>query len=256
VGIAQAAEHRAHGERRALAALFGRGLHDRNATCGRRSHRSERTPSSSAAIQASLRNIRRSRERLGPFDLVMLECGRHLRGGTCTRARERAQGVALLVAALPAPALAVKMDACLGTSQRRPLLESGPRAGVRLVMPRLGDRSSRRTRKASSRGGASSSRRRHCGGGSPNTLQRLPLPKAMRGRSTSDARKSNHRHRTDWQRAVFSYPVAWHVEHSCQSVVPLPEIEALAALSVGAPHATSRYSQHLAANARIVLHVE
>ena len=122
----------------------GRGLHDRNATLWSslviRSHRHAVFFSGDTGLTTEYQTIR---ERLGPFDLVMLEVG----------AFHPAWGDIHL-----GPANALKALALLGGGPFLPihwgtfslamhawdqpaetLLELGPKAGAQLVMPRLGE---------------------------------------------------------------------------------------------------------------------
>ena len=121
-----AAEHRAHGDRRAVAALFRarpeRSQRDAVVVAGHAL--ASGTRFSSAAIPVSRRNTRTIRERLGPFDLVMLEVGAfHPAWGDIHLGPENAlKALALLGGgAVPARALGhiQPRDACVGSACRR-----------------------------------------------------------------------------------------------------------------------------------------
>jgi L-ascorbate metabolism protein UlaG (beta-lactamase superfamily) len=121
----------------------GRGLHDRNATLWSslviRSHRHAVFFSGDTGLTTEYQTIR---ERLGPFDLVMLEVGAfHPAWGDIHLGPTNAlKALALLGGGPFLPihwgTFSLAMHAWDQPSET--LLELGPKAGVQLVMPRLG----------------------------------------------------------------------------------------------------------------------
>ena len=101
------------------------------------------TQCSSAATPALRRSIRRIRERLGPFDLVMLEVGAfHPAWGDMHLGPENAlKALALLGggAFLPVHWGTFSLAMHAWDQPAENLSEWGPKAGVQLVMPRLGE---------------------------------------------------------------------------------------------------------------------
>jgi L-ascorbate metabolism protein UlaG (beta-lactamase superfamily) len=122
----------------------GRGLHDRNATLWSalviRSQRHAVFFSGDTGLTTEYQTIR---ERLGPFDLVMLEVGAfHPAWGDIHLGPENAlKALALLGGGPFLPVhwgtFSLAMHAWDQPAER--LMELGPKAGARLVMPRLGE---------------------------------------------------------------------------------------------------------------------
>jgi L-ascorbate metabolism protein UlaG (beta-lactamase superfamily) len=122
----------------------GRGLHDRNATLWSslviRSQRHAVFFSGDTGLTTEYRTIR---ERLGPFDLVMLEVGGfHPAWGDIHLGPEHAlEALALLGGGpfLPVHWGTFSLAMHAWDQPAEALLELGPKAGVQLVMPRLGE---------------------------------------------------------------------------------------------------------------------
>jgi L-ascorbate metabolism protein UlaG (beta-lactamase superfamily) len=122
----------------------GRGLKDRNATLWSsivlRSERHGVFFSGDTGLTTEYRTIR---ERLGPFDLVMLEVGAfHPAWGDIHLGPERAlEALALLGNApfLPVHWGTFSLAMHAWDQPAEVLLDRGPRAGARLLMPRLGE---------------------------------------------------------------------------------------------------------------------
>lgn len=122
----------------------GRGLHDRNATLWSsiviRSERHAVFFSGDTGLTTEYRTIR---ERLGPFDLVMLEVGAfHPAWGDIHLGPENAlEALALLGggAFLPVHWGTFSLAMHAWDQPAEVLFEQGPKAGARLVMPRLGE---------------------------------------------------------------------------------------------------------------------
>ncbi len=122
----------------------GRGLKDRNATLWSslviRSQRHAVFFSGDTGLTTEYRTIR---ERLGPFDLVMLEVGgRHPAWGDMHLGPENALKALELLGGgsfLPVHWGTFNLAMHAWDQPAETLLELGPRAGARLVMPRLGE---------------------------------------------------------------------------------------------------------------------
>ena len=122
----------------------GRGLHDRNATLWSslviRSQRHTVFFSGDTGLTTEYRTIR---ERLGPFDLVMLEVGGfHPAWGDIHLGPAHAlEALALLGGGpfLPVHWATFSLAVHAWDQPAETLLELGPRAGARLVMPHLGE---------------------------------------------------------------------------------------------------------------------
>ena len=122
----------------------GRGLHDRNATLWSslviRSQRHAVFFSGDTGLTTEYEAIR---ERLGPFDLVMLEVGAfHPAWGDIHLGPENAlEALALLGGGpfLPVHWGTFSLAMHAWDQPAETLLELGPKAGARLVMPRLGE---------------------------------------------------------------------------------------------------------------------
>ncbi|HKA43946.1 MAG TPA: MBL fold metallo-hydrolase [Burkholderiales bacterium] len=122
----------------------GRGLHDRNATLWSalviRSQRHTVFFSGDTGLTTEYSQIR---ERLGPFDLVMLEVGgRHPAWGDMHLGPENAlRALALLGGGpfLPVHWGTFSLATHAWDEPAETLLSLGPRSGVQLVMPRLGE---------------------------------------------------------------------------------------------------------------------
>jgi L-ascorbate metabolism protein UlaG (beta-lactamase superfamily) len=121
----------------------GRGLHDRNATLWSsfaiRSERHAVFFSGDAGLTTEYQTIR---ERLGPFDLVMLEVGGRPSWGDMHLGPENAlKALALLGggAFLPVHWGTFNLAMHAWDQPAETLLKLSPKAGARLVMPRLGE---------------------------------------------------------------------------------------------------------------------
>jgi L-ascorbate metabolism protein UlaG (beta-lactamase superfamily) len=122
----------------------GRGLHDRNATLWSsfviRSQRHGVFFSGDTGLTAEYKSIR---ERLGPFDLVMLEVGAfHPAWGDIHLGPQNALAASALLGNAPFLPIhwgtfSLAMHAWDQPAEA--LLQLGPRAGAQLVMPRLGE---------------------------------------------------------------------------------------------------------------------
>jgi L-ascorbate metabolism protein UlaG (beta-lactamase superfamily) len=122
----------------------GRGLHDRNATLWSSfAIRSERHAVFFSGDTGLTTQYQAIRERLGPFDLVMLEVGgRHPAWGDMHLGPENAlKALAMLGggAFLPVHWGTFNLAMHAWDQPAEALLELGPKAGARLMMPRLGE---------------------------------------------------------------------------------------------------------------------
>ena len=122
----------------------GRGLHDRNGTLwSSMVIRSERQVVFFSGDTGLTTEYELIRERLGPFDLVMLEVGAfNPAWGDIHLGPENALKAHALLGGGPVPAHSLghiqPATACLG-SAGRDVAGAGPAMGARLLMPRLGE---------------------------------------------------------------------------------------------------------------------